>query len=511
MWEAGVSFVAAQIVLAIFVWSFTGRKTGKPTKTFPGGARVMVLGAFVLVGTEILALGVLGQKAWASVYFHAAEARRHPYSGAGGAVCLLFPVSRVRTENLEPYIPTRSTKETRTTSAWIRPTTWTRATTSCLANWCMPVNREIQLLMHAKDVGHSFYVRELRIQQDFVPGLDLSVHFTATQIGKYEIVCYATLRSRSLQHEGISERYVRTGLRELAKAAGEPVGARFPHGARIIRGRRRRFRSEVIQWKKLRYNRLTYTRHREGFIRKYVFSLDHKVIGKQYYALALVAVFTGMILSWLMRIHMVWPNAKIPLLEHLSSVGAPGGIITPEYYLSLMTMHGTLMVFFVLTNAPFAAFGNYFLPIQIGAEDMAFPRFNMMSFWITFVAWVVLMLAFCYSGWASHRRMDQLRSAECGWQRRRTGHAVGHEPVGVVDRHILYRVAAGRAQFHSHDAGFACQGHDIDAHAAVYLGVVHHVVHRVTGVRGAAASLHSVDPGSTCRNKLLHTRGIGDQ
>ncbi len=68
---------------------------------------------------------------------------------------------------------------------------------------------------------------------------------------------------------------------------------------------------------------------------------------------------------------------------------APGGVITPEYYLQLMTMHGTIMVFFVLTNAPFAAFGNYFLPIQIGAEDMAFPRFNMMSFWVTFRAFLV--------------------------------------------------------------------------------------------------------------------------
>ncbi len=146
----------------------------------------------------------------------------------------------------------------------------------------------------------------------------------------------------------------------------------------------------------------------QGFLRKYVFSLDHKVIGKQYYGLALVAVFTGMFLSWLMRIHMVWPTAKIPFLEHLSAAGAPGGVITPEYYLSLLTMHGTLMVFFVLTNAPFAAFGNYFLPIQIGAEDMAFPRFNMMSFWVTFTAWVVLMLAFFIpdgppiSGWTSY-------------------------------------------------------------------------------------------------------------
>src|SRR6202163_3861478 len=131
-----------------------------------------------------------------------------------------------------------------------------------------------------------------------------------------------------------------------------------------------------------------------SFIRKHVFSLDHKVIGKQYYALALVAVFTGMVLSWIMRIHLVWPNAPIPLLGAPSKAGGPGGIVTPEYYLSLMTMHGTLMVFFVLTNAPFAAFGNYFLPIQIGADDMAFSRFNMMSFWTTFAAFVVMMASF---------------------------------------------------------------------------------------------------------------------
>jgi len=83
-----------------------------------------------------------------------------------------------------------------------------------------------------------------------------------------------------------------------------------------------------------------------------------------------------MALSWLMRFHLVWPTTRIPGLELFSTAGAPGGVITPEYYLSLLTMHGTLMVFFVLTNAPFAAFGNYFLPIQIGAEDMAFPRFQ---------------------------------------------------------------------------------------------------------------------------------------
>ena len=145
-----------------------------------------------------------------------------------------------------------------------------------------------------------------------------------------------------------------------------------------------------------------------GFWRKHVFSLDHKVIGKQYLDLALVAVTTGMVLSWLMRIHLAFPTAKVPGLQVLSPNGAAGGVISPEYYLSLMTMHGTIMVFFVLTTAPFAGFGNFILPIQVGAEDMAFPRFNMMSFWVTALAFVVLIASFfvadgpAISGWTAY-------------------------------------------------------------------------------------------------------------
>src|SRR6202162_1308422 len=132
----------------------------------------------------------------------------------------------------------------------------------------------------------------------------------------------------------------------------------------------------------------------QGFIRKHVFSLDHKVIGKQYYALALVAVFVGMVLSWIMRLHLGWTNLAIPGLHLLSQTGAPGDLMTPEYYLQLMTMHGTIMVFFVLTTAPFASFASFFLPIPVGAEAMPFPRFNMMSFWVTFVAFLVLISSF---------------------------------------------------------------------------------------------------------------------
>jgi len=148
----------------------------------------------------------------------------------------------------------------------------------------------------------------------------------------------------------------------------------------------------------------------QGFIRKYIFSLDHKVIGIQYFFLALTAVFVGMFLSLLMRIHLVAPTAVLPLV----------GEIKPENYLALLTMHGTIMVFFVLTTAPQGGFGNYVLPIQIGAPDMAFPVLNMLSFWTTFVGFIVIIAAFFVSGgaplhgWTGYPPMSAVQSAGPG-------------------------------------------------------------------------------------------------
>lgn len=145
---------------------------------------------------------------------------------------------------------------------------------------------------------------------------------------------------------------------------------------------------------------------RQGFLRRYVFSTDHKIIGLQYFFLALAAVTVGTILSLLMRFHLVWPAAHLPFVA--------GGIMTPEQYLALVTMHGTIMVFFVLTTAPQSAFGNYFLPIQIGAPDMAFPRLNMLSFWLTLVAFLVMLAAFLVpggapiSGWTAYTPLSGL-------------------------------------------------------------------------------------------------------
>src|SRR2546422_11339851 len=135
-----------------------------------------------------------------------------------------------------------------------------------------------------------------------------------------------------------------------------------------------------------------------GFIRKYIFSLDHKVIGIQYILLALSAVLVGMLMSVLMRINLSWLGTKLSILGTLFPTGAPDGVMNPEFYLSLVTMHGTIMVFFVLTTAPQGGFGNYFLPIQIGADDMAFPFLNMMSFWVTLVGFLVILAAIFVEG-----------------------------------------------------------------------------------------------------------------
>jgi len=143
-----------------------------------------------------------------------------------------------------------------------------------------------------------------------------------------------------------------------------------------------------------------------GFVSKYIFSIDHKVIGIQYILLAMTAVVIGVILSVIMRFHLAWPSAHIPFLN--------GGLMTPEQYAAVLTMHGTIMVFFVLTTAPQGGFGNYFLPIQIGAPDMAFPHLNMLSFWVTFLAFVAILAAFVVpggapiSGWTGYAPLSGL-------------------------------------------------------------------------------------------------------
>jgi len=139
-----------------------------------------------------------------------------------------------------------------------------------------------------------------------------------------------------------------------------------------------------------------------------LFSTDHRTIARQYFFLSLAAVLAGVALSLLMRFHLVWPHASVGWFEKLWPVKAVGGVMTPELYLSLLTLHGTLMVFFVLTLAPMNAFANLVLPEQLGAKGMAFPRLNMLSFWIALASFVILIGSFLVadggplSGWTAY-------------------------------------------------------------------------------------------------------------
>src|SRR5262249_54430999 len=109
------------------------------------------------------------------------------------------------------------------------------------------------------------------------------------------------------------------------------------------------------------------------FIGRYVFSRDHKIIGLQYFFLALTAALIGSAMSLLMRLRLAWPQSRWPLLETIFPGGFNDGLMKPEFYLSMVTMHGTMMIFMVLSVAPQSAFGNYFLPIQLGAREIGFP------------------------------------------------------------------------------------------------------------------------------------------
>ncbi len=240
-----------------------------------------------------------------------------------------------------------------------------------------------------------------------------------------------------------------------------------------------------------------------GFIRKYIFSVDHKVIGIQYICLAILSVFVGMALSILMRIHLVWPDAKIPFLE--------GGQMTPEAYLALVTMHGSIMVFMVLTTAPQSGFGNYFLPIQIGAADMAFPVLNMLSFWTTFLSLIVLVAAFFVTGgapiggWTAYPPLSALGQIVGPGQG--TGQTLWVLGVAIFCGASLM----GAHQLHYHAHRPARQGHDADAHAADAVVVVRHRHIWPAGVRRVARGLHSPAARSRGRHELLHSRRPGGQ
>ena len=139
-----------------------------------------------------------------------------------------------------------------------------------------------------------------------------------------------------------------------------------------------------------------------GFVRKYIFSLDHKVIGIQYLVTAMIMALIATFLAVVIRLHLNDPGA---------------GIITPEKYLAFVTMHGTLMIFFVISLGLVSGVGNFLIPLHVGARDMAYPFLNMLSFWIVVPACLLMIASFfveggaAAAGWTSYPPLSAIEEA----------------------------------------------------------------------------------------------------
>ena len=139
-----------------------------------------------------------------------------------------------------------------------------------------------------------------------------------------------------------------------------------------------------------------------GFVRRYIFSTDHKVVGIQYGITAAAFLLIGFSLVLLMRWQLAYPDDPVPGLGWVNeeNVFLGDGFITPDFYNSLGVMHGTIMVFLAVVPLLVGAFGNYFVPLQIGAKDMAFPRLNMLSYWVYLAGGLVILSTFLLPGGA---------------------------------------------------------------------------------------------------------------
>ncbi|MGE0637794.1 MAG: cbb3-type cytochrome c oxidase subunit I [Bacteroidia bacterium] len=131
--------------------------------------------------------------------------------------------------------------------------------------------------------------------------------------------------------------------------------------------------------------------HEETFISKYVFSQDHKMISKQFLITAIIMGCIAMFMSTFFRLQLGWPGQSFPILETFLGRWAPGGVMTPDMYLALVTIHGTIIVFFVLTGGLSGTFSNLLIPFQIGARDMASGFLNMLSYWFFFISSVIMI------------------------------------------------------------------------------------------------------------------------
>jgi len=160
--------------------------------------------------------------------------------------------------------------------------------------------------------------------------------------------------------------------------------------------------------------------HHETFITKYIFSQDHKMIAKQFLVTGIVWAIIGGLFSVIFRLQLGFPDQTFPFLEDILGKWGKGGRLNPEFYYALVTMHGTVLVFFVLTAGLSGTFSNFLIPLQVGARDMASPFMNMLSYWFFFLAGLVMFASLfvqtgpASGGWTSYPPLSALGAASEG-------------------------------------------------------------------------------------------------
>jgi cytochrome c oxidase subunit 1 len=160
-----------------------------------------------------------------------------------------------------------------------------------------------------------------------------------------------------------------------------------------------------------------------SFLRKYLFATDHKIIGIQFMFLALIFFVVGGLLAMLIRWQLAWPDRPVPIIgAYFQHQGIwPGSTMPPDFFTGIVTMHGTIMIFFVIIPLVVGVFGNYLIPLKIGAADMAFPFLNGFAFWLSVPAGALMVLSFflpggsAAAGWTSYDPLSQIREHDGAW------------------------------------------------------------------------------------------------
>ena len=228
--------------------------------------------------------------------------------------------------------------------------------------------------------------------------------------------------------------------------------------------------------------------HPRSWWTRYVFSQDAKVIAIQYSITAMSIGMVALVLSWLMRLQLGFPGTF--------------SFIDPNEYLQFITMHGMIMVIYLLTALFLGGFGNYLIPLMVGARDMVFPYVNMLSYWVYLLAVAGAGLDLLRAGRAHRRRLDALSAPGHSFRHPRAG--LGHHSHAGLADPVHHRLHHGRAELRRDGAAGTHTRHDVDAHAPDGVGHLHGHRHGAAGVPGPVRRFGDAAARSPSGHQLLH-------